>query len=50
MWDTERTDHLPISHDLPCLECGHAAHTFLPCSDTCQCPPNFMPGARPQAA
>jgi len=51
MWDPDRTNHeLPISHDLPCLKCGHAAHTFLPCSDTCACPSNVMPGAAPLAA
>lgn len=37
MWDTveARTTHL--SHDLPCQWCGHAAHTYLPCSDSCGC-------------
>lgn len=54
MWDTvqdstvhdstvRREEHL--SHDLPCLRCGHAAHTFLACSDTCDCVPALMPGA-----
>ena len=28
-----------LSHDLPCLTCGHAMHTFLACSDTCDCRP-----------
>ncbi len=42
MWDTDRSQHL--SHDLPCLQCGHAAHTYLPCSDTCECPCSVMPG------
>ena len=44
MWDTveSRSDHL--SHDLPCMRCGHAVHTFLACSDTCACEPTMMPG------
>ena len=39
MWDTvsdlDQPSHL--SHDLPCSVCGHAAHSYLPCSDTCAC-------------
>jgi hypothetical protein len=35
-----------LSHDLPCLRCGHPAHTYLPCSDVCDCAPGEMPGAR----
>ncbi len=35
-------DHL--SHDMPCLNCGHGIHTFLPCGDTCDCPPVVLPG------
>jgi hypothetical protein len=45
MWDTlttGRADHL--SHDLPCQSCGHGTHTYLPCSDSCDCPPVLMPG------
>ena len=50
MWDTVVhtpgaygvTEHL--SHDLLCAVCGHAVHTFLPCSDDCACPPVMMPG------
>ena len=50
MWDTvaeitasaghrhaERVAHL--SHEMPCTACGHAPHTYLPCSDTCACVP-----------
>ena len=42
MWDT--VDNVPeqgthLSHDAPCVRCGHAPHTFLPCSDTCDCTP-----------
>lgn len=35
--DDHCTTHL--SHDLPCLQCGHAMHTYLACSDTCDCRP-----------
>jgi hypothetical protein len=48
MWDTSedtsRATGLHLSHDLPCPGCGHAAHTFLACSDACDCPPTVMPG------
>lgn len=44
MWDTIATDELHLSHDLPCPQCGHAAHSFLPCSDTCECARQLMPG------
>ena len=41
MWDTVETStgqgSVHLSHDLPCAGCGHAVHTFLPCSDTCSC-------------
>ena len=33
-----------LSHDMPCLRCGHAAHTFLACGDGCDCRPALMPG------
>jgi hypothetical protein len=35
---------ITLSRDLPCLRCGHAAHTYLPCSDRCACEPGGMPG------
>ena len=37
MWDTvvETTTHL--SHEMPCPTCGHATHSFLACSDRCDC-------------
>ena len=37
MWDTVETNSVHLSHDLPCAQCGHARHTYLPCSDTCAC-------------
>jgi hypothetical protein len=53
MWDTvENNQHIfgrsnrrHLSHDLPCPGCGHAVHTYLPCDDSCDCPPTVMPGA-----
>ena len=45
MWDTvtdERKAHL--SHEMPCTACGHAPHSFLPCSDSCECVPPSVPG------
>lgn len=44
MWDTVQTNDLHLSHDLPCPRCGHAAHTFLACSDTCDCARTVPPG------
>lgn len=44
MWDTVQTYPLHLSHDLPCSRCGHAVHTYLPCSDTCDCARTVMPG------
>jgi hypothetical protein len=50
MWDTVQTNGVPLTRDLPCQQCGHAAHTFLACSDTCACVPVPMPGAVDPAA
>lgn len=33
-----------LSHDVPCMQCGHAFHTYLACSDACDCSPQAMPG------
>lgn len=44
MWDTVEINKEHLSHDMPCHRCGHAAHTFLACSDTCQCVPAPAPG------
>jgi hypothetical protein len=44
MWDTIQTNDVHLSHDLPCAQCGHGAHTYLPCSDTCACVQSVMPG------
>ena len=45
MWDTVEQTGGHLSHEMPCTECGHAPHTFLPCSDTCDCTPRPMPGS-----
>ncbi|GAA4692287.1 hypothetical protein GCM10023226_32810 [Nocardioides nanhaiensis] len=51
MWDTVhdsgRDEHggRHLCHDLPCLRCGHAAHTYLACDDACGCQPAAMPGS-----
>ena len=44
MWDTAPSGQHTISHDRPCPACGHAAHTYLPCSDRCACTPPGVPG------
>lgn len=35
---------LHLSHDMVCCYCEHARHTYLPCSDTCDCVPPPVPG------
>ncbi|MBO0842486.1 MAG: hypothetical protein J2O46_04820 [Nocardioides sp.] len=47
MWDTADNPDQPTQHlsrDLPCQRCGHAMHTYLACSDRCDCEPAAMPG------
>lgn len=44
MWDTVQVSETQLSHDLPCLRCGHAPHTFLACGDGCECRPVEVPG------
>ena len=39
-----------LSHDLPCLRCGHAPHRYLSCSETCDCVPPPAPGTLARAA
>lgn len=43
MWDTAQTSGHQLSHDMPCGQCGHAMHTFLACSDACDCVPAGVP-------
>ena len=48
MWDT--VQHTPgsraqLSHDMPCVRCGHAPHTFLACDESCGCQPVAVPGS-----
>lgn len=44
MWDTaEATQMVHLSHAVPCTRCGHEAHQFLACSDTCTCDPPALP-------
>jgi hypothetical protein len=42
MWDNVETTSTPLSHDRPCLDCGHATHSYLPCSDSCDCVPSWL--------
>jgi hypothetical protein len=44
MWDTVQTTTQHLSHDLPCAVCGHGAHSYLPCDDSCDCPGSPVPG------
>ena len=44
MWDTVQTNSVHLSRDLPCPACGHAIHTYLACSDTCDCARRVVPG------
>ena len=47
MWDRAEAAGTHLSHDLPCLGCGHAAHPFLSCSGSCACVPPPLPGSVP---
>lgn len=38
MWDTAEAPRGHLSHDLPCVYCGHGPHHFLPCDEACECP------------
>lgn len=51
MWDLAELSSTGthLSHDPPCLTCGHAAHHYLSCSDTCGCVPPPVPGSVPLA-
>ena len=47
MWDTiDDTPGTPplLSHDMPCVHCGHALHVYLACDHDCACGPHLMPG------
>lgn len=46
MWDTVQTNSQHLSHDMPCTTCGHARHTYLACSDTCDCEPSSVSVAK----
>ncbi|MCW2764070.1 MAG: hypothetical protein JWO11_29 [Nocardioides sp.] len=46
MWDTVQTGSHRLSHDMPCTSCGHAMHTFLACSDSCDCEPASVSAAK----
>lgn len=39
MFDTFADGGSHLSHDRPCPHCGHALHTYLACSDSCDCQP-----------
>lgn len=43
MWNTVENNRWLLSHDPPCVRCGHAWHTYLPCSDDCDCDPDVGP-------
>jgi hypothetical protein len=42
MWDTVEVITTHLSHDMPCPSCGHALHTYLPCSNLCDCVPAWL--------
>lgn len=50
MWDTVDVNTLHLTHDRPCPRCGHPAHRFLACSESCTCVPPEMPGETMVAA
>jgi hypothetical protein len=53
MWDTVVEQTSTLTHEMPCVVCGHAPHTYLPCSDFCDCassPALTLPAACPAIA
>jgi hypothetical protein len=42
--ENDGADEGPLTHDLPCVRCGHGAHPYLVCGDGCDCEPTRMPG------
>jgi hypothetical protein len=42
MWDNAERTSTHLTHDMPCTQCGHATHTYLPCSDECSCVPRWL--------
>jgi hypothetical protein len=50
MWDTVEQTSRHLSHEMPCTACGHGPHTYLPCSDTCDCVPPSFPGQGDQGS
>lgn len=45
MWDTVESIRGTLTRDMPCPHCGHAPHTYLPCSVECHCVPARLNGA-----
>ena len=43
MWDTVVESATHLSHEMPCPRCGHSSHSYLPCSDRCDCPGSTDP-------
>jgi hypothetical protein len=46
MWDNAERTTTNLSHDMPCTQCGHATHSYLPCSDECDCVPTWLADVR----
>ena len=44
MYERPEEVETPLSHDAPCVRCGHPAHPYLPCGGRCECQPTRMPG------
>jgi hypothetical protein len=49
MGDTNQTGTIHRARDRPRPVCGHAGHSFLPCSDTCDCARSVVPGTLSRA-
>ncbi|HRC41630.1 hypothetical protein [Nostocoides sp.] len=44
MWERVEENTRHLSHDMPCLNCGHAEHIYLPCDAACGCSRSPIPG------
>ena len=45
MLDNTETEPTGLSHDRPCVACGHSLHIYYACDKQCDCGPQTMPGA-----
>ena len=48
MWDTIEITATGLSHDMPCIHCGHAPHVYVACDQECSCGPRPRRASPPE--